>query len=157
VNGQRRTRAASYRVSERFSDVTRRSPSQTRSEYAPLRGVRVLDLTQMVAGPFAGQLLAALGAEVIIIESRVHLPSRQFGPFAGEPAYNASTNFNHANRGKQSVELNLTTTEGRTLLRHLVSTSDVVLENFSRRAAQKLGVTYDELKEVREDLIVASI
>ena len=123
----------------------------------PLEGIRVLDLTQMVAGPFSGQLLAALGAEVLIVESRARLTSRQFGPFVAEPTYNTSTNFNHANRGKRSVEINLSTEEGRELLGKLVASSDVVLENFSRRAADKLGLTYEELRKKREDVIFASI
>lgn len=123
----------------------------------PLEGVRVVDLGQMVAGPMAGQYLAALGAEVIVVESRTHLPSRHFGPFAGEPTYDASSNFNHCNRGKASVTIDLSSDEGRSVLGELISTSDVVLENFSRKAAAKLGLEYDELAAKRDGLIVGSI
>lgn len=123
----------------------------------PLEGVRVLDLTQYVAGPFAGQCLAALGAEVILVETSTHAPSRGFGPFAGTPAHDAGSTFNHHNRGKRSVLVNLKTEEGRRVLRELVRVSDVVLENFSRRAAEKLGVTYAELARERPDVILGSI
>ena len=123
----------------------------------PLTGVRVLDLTQYVAGPFAGQCLAALGAEVVLIETSTHSPSRSFGPFAGTPRHDAGATFNHHNRGKRSVLLNLKTDEGRRILRELVRASDVVLENFSRRAAEKLGVTYDALAKERPDIILGSI
>lgn len=123
----------------------------------PLAGVRVVDLTQFLAGPFAGQCLARLGAEVILVESATYHPGRDVGPFGGEPAHDASMNFNFCNRGKQSVRLNLKTEEGRRLLTELISTSDVVIENFSRRAAEKLGLTYDELRQVREDIILGSI
>jgi crotonobetainyl-CoA:carnitine CoA-transferase CaiB-like acyl-CoA transferase len=123
----------------------------------PLAGVRVLDLGQVVAGPFAGQLLAALGAEVIVVESRAHPVSRLFGPFVGEPKHDASMMFHQVNRGKASVEVDLTTAEGGRVLLELVGAADVVLENFSRRAAERLGVTYEELSKVRDDIILASI
>ncbi len=123
----------------------------------PLAGVRVLDLTQYVAGPFAGQFLASLGAEVILVETSGRTISRGFGPFAGTPAHDAGSTFNHHNRGKRSVLVNLKTDEGRALLGQLVRASDVVLENFSRRAAESLGVTYAALAEERPDVVLASI
>lgn len=127
------------------------------AEPAPLSGLRVLDLSQYLAGPFAGQSLAALGAEVILVESAKHVPSRRFAPFAGEPHHDASMFFNHTSRGKKSVRLDLTTDEGRALLRELVASSDIVLENFSRRASERLGLTYGELVRERKDIILASI
>jgi len=123
----------------------------------PLEGVRILDLTQYVAGPFAGQLLASLGAEVVLVETSTRTISRGFGPFAGSPAHDAGSTFNHHNRGKRSVLLNLKTDAGRKLLSTLVRQSDVVLENFSRRAADALGVTYATLADERPDIILASI
>ena len=76
----------------------------------------MLDLSQIVSGPYCGQLLAALGAEVILVESSTRLISRGFGPFTGEPAYDASAMFNQINQGKRSVQLNLATESGRRLL-----------------------------------------
>lgn len=124
---------------------------------APLAGVRVLDLSHIVAGPYAGQLLAALGAEVILIESARYPVSRSFGPFVGEPRHDASMMFNQINRGKKSVQIDLTTAGGRRLLHALVAASDVVLENLSRQAAVRLGLTYEELAGEREDLVLCSI
>ena len=124
---------------------------------SPLAGIRVLDLTHIVAGPFCGQLLAALGAEVILVESATYAVSRSFGPFAGEPWYDGSMMFNHANRGKVSVEIDLTLDSGRRLLLELVKSADVVIENLSTQAAERLGLTYPELSKAREDLVLGSI
>ena len=80
--------------------------------YAPLRGLRVVDFGQMIAVPLLGQWLGRLGAEVILVESRVNLPSRAFGPFANEPGPNTSSIFNYMNRNKRSCTLNLRTPRG---------------------------------------------
>ena len=154
VNGARR-KSPSSAVTPWESRPRNDLPSA--DETAPLSGLRVLDLSQYLAGPFAGQSLAALGAEVILVESDKHVPSRRFAPFAGEPHHDASMFFNHTSRGKESVLLDLTTDEGRALLRELVASSDIVLENFSRRASERLGLTYAELIREREDIILASI
>ncbi len=154
INGAHRARPSAP------SAQPRARPSGANGEVGrrgPLVGVRVIDITQFLAGPYAGQTLARLGAEVILVESATHHPGRNVGPFGGEPAYDASMNFNFCNRGKQSVQLNLKTDEGRKLLTELIKSSDVVIENFSRRAAEKLELTYDALKEVREDIILGSI
>jgi crotonobetainyl-CoA:carnitine CoA-transferase CaiB-like acyl-CoA transferase len=152
VNGIRRRRGDAPRLA-----AVEVGAHSSGAPEAPLSGVRVLDLGQMVAGPMAGQLLAALGADVVVVESRRRLTSRSFGPFAGEPTYDASSNFNHCNRGKRSVAVDLSTDDGRRILYELVAASDVVLENFSRHAAEKLGLTYAELRIHRADVILASI
>ncbi len=123
----------------------------------PLTGVRVLDLSHIVAGPYCGQLLAQLGAEVTLVESSTYTVSRSFGPFVGEPRHDASMIFNHVNRGKRSVQIDLRTDQGQTLLRRLAGEADVVLENLSRDAAERLGITFEELRGDRHDLILASI
>jgi benzylsuccinate CoA-transferase BbsF subunit len=124
---------------------------------APLADIRVLDLTQYVAGPFAAQTLASLGAEVVLVESGTHLVTRQIPPFAGEPVHNASMNFNYVNRGKKSVLVNLRTDEGRGILDELLATADVVLENFSRRAVERLGLTWAQLSERHPSVVLGSI
>ena len=154
VNGARRKRPNDV-TTPRESHPHHDRPSAGAT--APLSGLRVLDLSQYLAGPFAGQSLAALGAEVILVESGKHVPSRRFAPFAGKPNHDASMFFNHTSRGKESVLLDLTTGEGRAVLRKLVGSSDIVLENFSRRATERLGLTYQELVREREDIILASI
>lgn len=123
----------------------------------PLSGIRVLDLGQFVAGPYAGELLAALGADVIAVESATHSPARMLGPFAGHPRHDAGMMFNHVNRGKRSVELDIASKAGRRELEELLADSDVVVENFSRGAAHRLHLGYGELAAVRPDVVVASI
>ncbi len=155
VDGARRPSAsASARVGP---PATTAASTALGEASGPLEGVRVLDLSQIVSGPYCGQLLAALGAEVILIESSTRLISRGFGPFTGEPAYDASAMFNQINQGKRSVQLNLATDSGRRLLFELAATADVVLENFSRRAAGSMGITHEALTNVRENIILASI
>ena len=158
VDGRRRPRPAPP-ASEALGtgQLPARLASSNGSARAPLAGVRVLDLSQIVSGPYAGQLLAALGADVVLVETSQRLISRGFGPFVGEPAYDASAMFNQINQGKRSVELNLANDAGRELLLELVSEADVVLENFSGRAARALGITHEQLREVREDIVLASI
>lgn len=168
VNGVRRTRPPVGTEGSTAAPPPTRSAAWPRAiagtrgaiaapEHLPLKGVRVLDLTQFLAGPFCGQMLASLGADVVVVESSVRLITRSFGPFAGEPTYNASMNFNFCGRGKRSVTLNLKTDEGRAALNELVRSSDVVIENFSARYAEQLGVSYERLRTVREDIIVGSL
>lgn len=119
-----------------------------------LDGVRVLDLSRVMSGPFCTAMMADLGAEVIKIE----MPgsgddSRHFGPFVGdESAY-----FMLLNRGKKSVTLDLKSDRGRDLLKALVAECDVVIENFRPGVAERLGLHYDALKDINPTLIYASI
>lgn len=119
-----------------------------------LSGVRVLDLTRMLAGPYGTQLLADMGAEVIKIEDPTGDPMRQMGPHfsRGESAY-----FLSANRGKKSVTLNLKLTEGQQTFFDLVALSDVVYENFRPGVMARLGLSYDALKGRKSDIILCSI
>ncbi len=153
IDGRRRPPAAVRPATARPAAV----PSTSGLDGAPLAGVRVLDCGQVVAGPFAGQLLAALGAEVLVIESRSHPLSRLFGPFVGEPAHDAAMMFHQVNQGKRSVEIDLTAEDGRRVFRELVASADVVLENFSRRAAEKLELGFETLRRAREDIILGSL
>lgn len=162
VNGERRARPP--RGGERPVAAHRsagapgaRAGVSAAPEHLPLRGVRVLDMTQFLAGPFAGQTLAALGADVVLVESSTRLVTRSFGPFGGEPTYDASMNFNYCARGKRSVTLNLKTDEGKATLDELIRSSDVVIENFSARFAEQLGLGYERLRTLRPDIIVGSL
>lgn len=124
---------------------------------APLAGIRVVDFGQFVAGPWCGQLLASLGAEVILVEPPGLPASRALGPFAGEPRHDASAMFNVVNRGKRSVRLDMKTPEGHAAALALVERADVVVENFSRAAAEKLGLTFERLSALRPEIVVASV
>ena len=124
---------------------------------APLSGIRVLDLGQIVAGPWAGTMLAALGAEVTYIEPPGFPLTRRFGPFIGKPIHDAGAVFSQVSRGKRSIQADVKSADGRELLYGLVRTHDIVLENFSADAAEGLGLGYEALRAVREDVILASI
>ena len=119
-----------------------------------LEGVRVLDLSRVMSGPFCTAMMADLGAEVIKIEMPLGGDdSRHFGPFVkDESAY-----FMLLNRGKKSVTLDLKSERGRELLKALGAECDVVIENFRPGGAERLDLHYDVLSQVNPKLIYASI
>ncbi|HPR34303.1 MAG TPA: CaiB/BaiF CoA-transferase family protein [Anaerolineaceae bacterium] len=118
-----------------------------------LSDIKVLDLTRVLAGPYATMVLADLGAEIIKIEQPGKGDdSRAYGPYKnGESAY-----FMSLNRNKESVTLNLKTPEGKEILKELVKKVDVLVENFRPGTMEKLGLGYDVLKELNPRLIYAS-
>ena len=118
-----------------------------------LEGIKILDLTRVLAGPFTTMVLADLGAEVIKIEVPLSGDdSRQFPPFqGGESAY-----FMSINRNKKSVTLNLKTGEGKAIFLRLLKQCDVLVENFRPGTMQKLGLGYDLLKQEHPALIYAA-
>ena len=118
-----------------------------------LQDLVVLDLTRVLAGPYAGMMLADMGADVIKVEARkTGDDSRAFGPFLkGESTY-----FMSLNRGKRSITLDLKAPEGKAILKELVKKADILLENFRGGTMQKLGLSYDVLKEVNPRLIYVS-
>ena len=119
-----------------------------------LLGIRVLDMSRVLAGPFCGMLLADMGAEVIKLE----VPgkgddSREFPPFRkGESLY-----YINLNRGKKSITLNLKHPEGKRLFLELVKQCDVLVENFSPGTMERLGLGYGELQFVNPRLVYAAI
>lgn len=115
----------------------------------PLCGVRVLDCSQIVAGPFAGANLCDLGADVIKVEPPGGDPFRNLG--AATPS--GSKQFQSLNRGKRSIVLNLKDARGRALLHRLIPGVDVVIVNYRPDAARRLGVDYETLHALRPDLI----
>jgi crotonobetainyl-CoA:carnitine CoA-transferase CaiB-like acyl-CoA transferase len=122
---------------------------------APLDGIRVLDLSRVLAGPYCTMLLADLGADVIKIERPGEGDeTRAWGPpFAGGEA----TYFLSVNRGKRSVALDLADPRSRVAVERLVSESHVVVENFRAGVAERLGLGYGTLRELRPDLVYCSI
>lgn len=123
--------------------------------HLPLQGVRVLDLSRVLAGPWCAMVLGDFGAEVIKIEhpSRGD-DTRDWGARVGdtETAY-----FNSVNRNKRSVTANLQTPEGQHIVRELVKQSDVLVQNFKAGGLDKLGLGYEQLKVLKPELIYCSI
>lgn len=120
---------------------------------APLDGVRVLDLSRVLAGPFCAMILADLGAEVIKVESPWGDDSRQFGPFVDD----TSAYFRLFNRNKRGITLDFKNEDDLTTLRGLVERADVVIENFRPGVMEKLGIGPSALREINPRLIVTSI
>ncbi|MBI2872293.1 MAG: CoA transferase [Chloroflexi bacterium] len=127
----------------------------------PLSHVRILDLTNVIAGPMATRVLAHLGAQVIKVEppwGRAVGRILAFRPEAGRGRpYNAIPSFNEVNRAKLSASLDLRRTEGKQLFQALLAISDVVVENYSPRVMPNLGLAYEALRQVRPDLIMVSM
>lgn len=116
----------------------------------PLQGIKVIDLTRVLAGPFCTMTLADLGAEIIKIEKPgTGDDSRAFGPHLhGESAY-----FMSINRGKKSLTLDLKSEKGREIFLLLIKDADVLVENFKPGVMKKLGLDYDKLKIINPKLI----
>ncbi len=123
-----------------------------------LDGIRVLDLTNVLAGPFGAYQLALLGAEVIKVESPgTGDLARQLG---ADPALNKAlmgASFLAQNAGKRSVTIDLKSVAGKDVFRRLVGSADVVIENFRHGVMERLGLGYDVLREVRPGLIYCAI
>src|SRR3989339_1676249 len=120
----------------------------------PLSGIKVLDFTRVLAGPYCTLMLADLGADVIKIEAPGYGDdSRHFGPpfIKGESIY-----FLSVNRGKQSIVINLKTEKGINIIKRLVKKVDILVENFRPGVMEKLGIGYNELKKINPRLIYAS-
>ena len=121
----------------------------------PLQGVRVLELAHIMAGPVCGLMLADLGADVIKVEK---MPGgddtrRMIPPKVGEE----SAAFMMMNRNKRGVAVNLKQEQGKEILRKLVAEADVLIENYRHDTMKKLGLGYDELKQINPGLVYCEI
>jgi crotonobetainyl-CoA:carnitine CoA-transferase CaiB-like acyl-CoA transferase len=125
----------------------------------PLAGIRVVDLTVVWAGPFSAMQLAHLGADVLKIESGTRLETtRGLGPYADDVVgRDRSGYFNQNNQGKRSVALNLKTERGRELLRDLIATADVVIDNMSAGALGRMGFPFEKLVEINPRIVAVSM
>jgi CoA:oxalate CoA-transferase len=122
-----------------------------------LEGIRVIDLSHVLAAPTTTMFLADLGAEVIHLEPPQGDDSREYGPFAGEPGKNRSGYFISLNRNKESLVLNLKLEAGREILRELIAVSDVLVENFRPTAMRKMGFGWEEIQKINPRIIYAAI
>jgi crotonobetainyl-CoA:carnitine CoA-transferase CaiB-like acyl-CoA transferase len=128
---------------------------------APLSGIRVLELARILAGPWAGQLLADLGADVVKVErSKTGDDTRAWGPpfVEGADGSNLGAGYYHScNRGKRGVVADFETSEGQRIVRQLAAHADVLIENFKFGGLKKYGLDYDSLKKINPKLIYCSI
>ena len=121
--------------------------------FAILNGVRVLDLTTIVLGPYATQMLGDFGAEVIKIENLEGDLFRTVRPGRSEKM---GAGFINCNRNKRSLTLNLKTEEGKNLFYQLTKTADVVVHNMRNKTAIKLGISYEDIKAHNAEIIYCS-
>ncbi|MFI6402497.1 CoA transferase [Streptomyces sp. NPDC050548] len=127
-----------------------------------LHGIRVLDLTWVLAGPYCTKILADHGADVIKVESAGRPDPTRFAPFmhlSRGPHTDPNTNgyFNEVNRNKRSIALDTRTADGIEVLRELIAHSDVLVENFSSTVMRKLGLDYEELRRINPGLVYVSM
>ena len=131
----------------------------------PLEGIRIVDLTAWLSGPYTTEIMAHLGAEVIKVEKHDGGDAvRSNGPYYGPNGISLkrtdpkdiSLCILKRSRGKKSVSLNLKSEQGKEILRKLIATADVVAENFLPGTMEKLGFGYEDLKKIKSDIILGS-
>ncbi|MDP2625861.1 MAG: CoA transferase [Candidatus Rokubacteria bacterium] len=138
----------------RSKPVSRAARGRSRAVRPPLAGIRVVDLTRVLAGPFCSMALADMGAEVIKVEEPGKGDdTRGWPPFAGGEA----TYFMAVNRGKKSLTLNLKAPEGQDILRRLIRRADVLIENFRPGTMERLGFGWERLRVENPRLVYCSI
>jgi len=124
----------------------------------PLAGVKVVELARILAGPWAGQTLADLGADVLKVEAPEGDDTRRWGPpFIEQDGERSAAYFHATNRGKRSVTVDFRAAEGQETVRRLIADADVVIENFKVGGLAKYGLDYDSLRQVNPRLIYCSI
>ncbi|MES2666312.1 MAG: CaiB/BaiF CoA-transferase family protein [Pseudomonadota bacterium] len=124
----------------------------------PLHGIRVIELARILAGPWAGQTLADLGADVIKVEAPEGDDTRRWGPpFIDHDGERSAAYFHATNRGKRSITCDFRTPEGQAQVRALVADADVVIENFKVGGLAKYGLDYASLAAVNPRLVYCSI
>lgn len=124
----------------------------------PLEGLRVLELARILAGPWAGQILADLGATVVKVEAPEGDDTRRWGPpWIDHDGERAAAYFHATNRGKRSVVADFTTEEGRALVRRLAAGADVVIENFKLGGLDRYGLGWEALSALNPRLVWCSV
>src|SRR5712691_6453246 len=144
-----------------LTDIIRRSPTAPAMP-RPLSHIRVLDLSRVLAGPWASQNLADLGAEVIKIERPGSGDdTRSWGPPFLKDKYGRDTResayFLSVNRGKKSVTLDIARPEGQRIARELAAKSDVIIENYKVGGLAKYGLAYEDLKKIHPKIVYCSV
>ncbi len=125
---------------------------------APLAGLKVVELARILAGPWAGQTLSDLGAEVIKIESPEGDDTRRWGPpFIDRDGDRSAAYFHSCNRGKQSIALDLKNPDDLEIAKSLIREADVLIENFKLGGLAKFGLDYESVKAINPGLVYCSI
>src|SRR5262249_39592636 len=136
-------------------------PREEWSMPGPLAGLRVLELARILAGPWAGQILADLGADVVKVERKgTGEDTRGWGPpvlGAGGGRHLDAAYFHATNRGKRSIELDFESEDGRRIVKKLAARSDVLIENFKVGGLAKFGLDYASLSKANPRLIYCSV
>jgi CoA:oxalate CoA-transferase len=122
-----------------------------------LEGIRVVDLSHVLAAPITTTFLADLGAEVIHVEPPRGDGAREFGPFDGETGKSRSGYFISLNRNKKSMVIDLTKEKGKEVLRKMIAVSDVLVENYRPTTMRKLGFSWEEIQMINPRIVYASI
>lgn len=124
----------------------------------PLNGLKVVELARILAGPWAGQTLSDLGADVIKIESPQGDDTRQWGPpFVGTGDTKTAAYFHSCNRGKSSLTIDFKSAEGQARILELVEDADVLIENFKVGGLKKYGLDFESVRKINPQLIYCSI
>ncbi|MBM2827024.1 MAG: hypothetical protein HW403_1088 [Dehalococcoidia bacterium] len=125
----------------------------------PLEGIRVVDFTWVLSGPTSTLWLSALGAEVIKVESTIRPDTTRIGTaggYQGVGGFNRMATYNVLNYGKKDITLNMTKPEARELVKEIIKKSDVVIDSYSYGVMERFGLSYEELKALKPDLVVLS-
>jgi crotonobetainyl-CoA:carnitine CoA-transferase CaiB-like acyl-CoA transferase len=132
--------------------------NESRDQWGALQGVRVIDLTRMLSGPYCTMLLADQGAEVIKVESFDGDTSRGHGPYReDDPRHEFGGYFQSVNRNKKSIVLNLKDEGSRDVIRRLARSADILVENFRSGVMERLGLGYEDLQAINPKLVYAAI
>jgi len=147
-------------VRSELEDASTATPSlvDTRTAEAPLAGLRVIDVTQVWAGPFACRFLADMGAETIKVEGPTFPDSvRGLGGNFGDDEINRSSYFNSYNRNKRGLVINIQQPHGAEAIKRLITDADIFVENWSSGVADRLGLGYEDLRALNPRLIYVSM
>lgn len=124
----------------------------------PLKDIKVIELARILAGPWAGQLLADLGAQVVKVEHPNGDDTRQWGPpFIEHEGQSNASYFHAANRGKSSIVIDFEKLDGQNQLKNLIKSADILIENFKVGGLAKYGLDYESIKLIHPSLIYCSI
>lgn len=145
-------------MSRKFERSEETAVSEVKTTEPPLRGLKVVEIARVLAGPWIGQTLADLGADVVKVESPAGDETRQWGPpFVEIDGHRSAAYYTACNRGKRSVVADFATEEGQETVRRLARDADVFIENFKVGGLRKFALDYDSLSAINPRLVYCSV